>query len=100
METLFFFFFINKKIFFFFFIKKKKKQNHPPHPYPQKFGRLNTQNQQLYLLLKRLTEDVQEIKTELKRKREEQENELSPQVMDVSEFLSKYIFFLYRIYSL
>jgi len=92
----------NGKSFFFFFllIKKKKKQDRPHHRYRQEFGRLYTQNQQLYLLLKRLTEDVQEIKTELKRKREEQENELSPQVMDVSEFLSKYIFFLYRIYSL
>src|SRR5260364_70517 len=93
METFFFFFFFFKNKIFFFFKKTKKKYDRHHYRYHQEFGRLYTQNQQLYLLLKWLNEDVREIKTELKRKRNEQENELSPQVMDVSEFLSKYFFF-------
>src|SRR5260364_451296 len=98
METFFFFFFFFKNKIFFFFKKTKKKYDRHHYRYHQEFGRLYTQNQQLYLLLKWLNEDVREIKTELKRKRDEQENELSPQVMDVSEFLSKYLFFISNIF--
>src|SRR5260364_231543 len=98
METFFFFFFFFKNKIFFFFKKTKKKYDRHHYRYHQEFGRLYTQNQQLYLLLKWLNEDVREIKTELKRKRNKQENELSLQVMDVSEFLSKYFFFISNIF--
>lgn len=58
--------------------------------------RLFAQHQQLYILIKKLSEDVREIKAELKRKGKEQDNDLSSQVMDVS---NRYILFnLMKLY--